>query len=533
MPKVARCINGHFYDAQKYSACPYCVQSPEAVNKPETEHVVNDTVLIDGSYMESVPITRSRKLAQGSQNKLSSFKSCKKMDEPYVFISYAHDDADKVYPFFEVLENNHFRYWFDEGLPTGKDFYEQISKHIKGSVQFVLFLSNNAQKSENVKDEIHVAYKYKKNILVVYIEEVDLEDGLELMLDRKQCLKVAKSDTEEAKTRFYNELSKDAITQDLRNSINSEIDDQQRLELLNDKYTDIRFQYKSQMSELFEARQIGSNCRVIIKKILFDGEQNKEFFKHCYHNEKKVYEFCNCPFLPKMIDCGEYENYAYIVETFIAGEKPSATGGYSEEFVVSFALNVCRILKYLYHYGVIHCDIKPDNFVVNEFGDVFLLDFGSCRFIFDDDNDKISCGTLGFAAPEQLDKNSKIDFRTDIFGLGKTMLVMLAGDKISSNNYSNKEQPFAQTSGFSDGGNMTFAFGIPEVKIQYMTEELKYYDANANPMLNRIIKKMVSPIKENRYISIDRLMEDLFKCKEILDEDNGFRLADSSLVPFD
>ena len=40
-------------------------------------------------------------------------------DEPYVFVSYAHDDAPVVYPEISRLRDQGFNIWYDEGIEPG------------------------------------------------------------------------------------------------------------------------------------------------------------------------------------------------------------------------------------------------------------------------------------------------------------------------------------------------------------------------------------------------------------------------------
>ncbi len=508
-PKVMQCQNGHFYDAERFPSCPYCAQIntapvpvfPESVAIATCENGHSYDARRFSSCPYCVPKVKKSSPQRPADSALSQFRSCSNMQEPYLFISYAHSDASRIRSYFEILENNHFRYWYDEGLPTGKEFYDQISKHIKGCVQFILFLSENAQNSDNVRDEIHIAYKYKKNILVVYIEDVELDDGLELALDRKQNLLASKYSEQEIKRRFYFELSKDAL-----NRVDDPIPQQQSKDEKDalSIYEDFRLLSKSQMSEVYSAKRIGSGCKVLIKKIYFEGEMNRKAFYQCYMNEKRTLDTCICPFLPQLIDFGETENSAYIVETFLQGEQLDRSGGYSEHVVINLGIKVAQILKYFYHYGIVHCDLKPENLLMDQFGQIYLVDFGSCKFIADKNMNETSFYTMGFAAPEQYTQNGKIDFRTDIYALGKTMLYLLAGDKISSDNvFRDNISTVSKTIGMSRPLN------TPEVKIQYLTENLSYYDPHANPKLDQIISRMISEKKENRYNSFDDLIRDL------------------------
>ena len=66
--------------------------------------------------------------------------------EPYLFISYAHQDEEKVLPVIEWLNVNGYRVWYDEGLETSNDFKDEISINILNCSCFMVFLSNNSTK---------------------------------------------------------------------------------------------------------------------------------------------------------------------------------------------------------------------------------------------------------------------------------------------------------------------------------------------------------------------------------------------------
>lgn len=506
---LTRCSAGHFYDADKHSVCPHCNETDTIGTGTMPTCYGTQPMPYGGTQTAySTDTLTPRRTAEKYYNVLSDFESCKNVKDPFIFISYAHADAERIRPFFEILEKNNFRYWYDEGLPSGEDFSGQIGRHIKCAVQFILFLSKNSQKSEYVKNELHIATKYEKNILVVYIEELELDDDLELKIDRKQNLHAYRYSTLETEKKFYRDVSKDALKKCVSDECECSAQSKKAVEdELSSRYRDITPITKSRMNEIYSAVNVNTGCKVIIKKTIYDGSHNRDFFYKCFLNEKRTLETCQCPFIPQLYDSFESESNSYIVETYLHGESPVQQGAYSEDFVIALGIRIAHILKYFYYHGIVHCDIKPSNIIVNELGDVFLIDFGSCVFISDKDKDEMNTGTQGFAAPEQFGNGLHIDYRTDIYSLGRTMLTLLVGDKISSQN------ALADRRSAMENISVTCALNIPTVKPQYITESLDYYDKSANSELTRIINKMVSPQKENRYFSLDQLISELENCK--------------------
>src|SRR5258708_3191023 len=98
-------------------------------------------------------------------------------------------------------------------------------------------------------------------------------------------------------------------------------------------------------------------------------------------------------------------------------------------------LPVMDAVAYAHAKGVVHRDIKPDNvFLVQEEGGVVpkVLDFGISKVVFPGDDVKvtaigISMGTPAYMSPEQIQRFSDIDARTDVWALGIVLYELVSG----------------------------------------------------------------------------------------------------------
>ena len=61
--------------------------------------------------------------------------------EPYVFISYAHADADRVLPVIGELNAERLRLWYDAGIRAGTAWPEVVASHLLHAGAVVFFLS--------------------------------------------------------------------------------------------------------------------------------------------------------------------------------------------------------------------------------------------------------------------------------------------------------------------------------------------------------------------------------------------------------
>lgn len=41
--------------------------------------------------------------------------------DPYVFVSYSHQDSEKVFPIIKQLHEKGYRIWYDEGIDPGSE----------------------------------------------------------------------------------------------------------------------------------------------------------------------------------------------------------------------------------------------------------------------------------------------------------------------------------------------------------------------------------------------------------------------------
>jgi serine/threonine-protein kinase len=96
---------------------------------------------------------------------------------------------------------------------------------------------------------------------------------------------------------------------------------------------------------------------------------------------------------------------------------------------------VCLAVELAHVRGVIHRDLKPDNIVLGDFGEVYVLDWGVAKIVGEPDADLADItsgaedsetgtmpgtviGTPGFMSPEQVRGLVDVDARTDVYALG-------------------------------------------------------------------------------------------------------------------
>ena len=141
------------------------------------------------------------------------------------------------------------------------------------------------------------------------------------------------------------------------------------------------------------------------------------------------------PLVARVLDSGEAEWLVYYVMPFIEG--PTLRGHLDRvrRLPVADAVRMARdllgALDAAHRVGIIHRDVKPENIVLSPEGAV-LLDFGIARAIEAAGTSQltrsgIAVGTSSYMSPEQVQAETNIDARSDLYSVGCVLFESLAG----------------------------------------------------------------------------------------------------------
>jgi len=96
---------------------------------------------------------------------------------------------------------------------------------------------------------------------------------------------------------------------------------------------------------------------------------------------------------------------------------------------LAILIRIGEALGFAHSRSIIHRDVKPDNVVVGEFGEIYLIDWGIAAQLSEEHSFEARgfAGTPCYAAPEMLARVPKLDVRSDVYLLGATLYHMMTG----------------------------------------------------------------------------------------------------------
>ncbi len=159
----------------------------------------------------------------------------------------------------------------------------------------------------------------------------------------------------------------------------------------------------------------------VIKPGIFAGNVQVE-------RERQILASLNHPNIAKIFNAG----FTLNKEPYIVMEKVDGLPidqyckTHNPDFYKRMALffQVCEAVRYAHQRLVIHCDLKPSNILVNNSGEVKLLDFGISTLLDLEDADKVHMLTPNHAAPEQFSTQDP-NTATDVYQPGLLLCQLL------------------------------------------------------------------------------------------------------------
>jgi len=184
-------------------------------------------------------------------------------------------------------------------------------------------------------------------------------------------------------------------------------------------------------STIYLALDEETGSTVALKRAIYEKPEDNRIFEQIT-NEYKVSRMIQHPYLRKCNKLIRVRKMLKVKELLLSMEMfEGETLEKSKSLSLGDVLLVFRMvadgLNAMHQQGYIHCDIKPNNILINESGAIRIIDLGQgCKI--GTVKPRIQ-GTPDYIAPEQV-KRRHLDRRTDVFNLGATMYWALTGKNV-------------------------------------------------------------------------------------------------------
>lgn len=258
-----------------------------------------------------------------------------------------------------------------------------------------------------------------------------------------------------------------------------------------DNYRVIALIAAGSMGGVLQGWDVALEREVALKIISFELS-SKDQFRDMFVKEARVVSKLNHINIAQIYNIGLSNDILYYAMEFINGQTLkdllSQQGKLSLLKGMSILSTVCKGLETVYQHGIVHRDIKPANIMINQAGDVKIVDFGVAH----NKESKVSgknklMGTPLYMSPEQI-VGLTLDHRSDMYSLGATFYHAFGGTP-----------PFVGKS-------------VSDILDHHLNTELTPLLEKNEKLpegLNKIIEKMMAKDPNHRYQSFKQITDEL------------------------
>ena len=257
------------------------------------------------------------------------------------------------------------------------------------------------------------------------------------------------------------------------------------------------------MAEVYKVFDLQRGVPLAMKVLREDLAEDRVFlrrFQREAHNLSKLQH----PNIVRFFGLEQEGRTAFILMDYIEGTTLrglifDTKGPLPHQQVLEIMQPICSALHYAHQQGIVHCDLKSANIMLDKNGKVYLTDFGIARMTDMATSTMVGIGTPAYMAPELI-KGLNPTPQTDIYALGVMLYEMYTGG----------ERPFTGERAAITG---TTAERIRWEHLKLNPLPMKLFNHTVSPEIEKIILYCLAKIPSKRYESINKLQQALIKTK--------------------
>ncbi|PLS16633.1 serine/threonine protein kinase [Bacillus sp. M6-12] len=246
------------------------------------------------------------------------------------------------------------------------------------------------------------------------------------------------------------------------------------------------------MANVYLAQDMILEREVALKILRMDFSNDEEFIKR-FNREAQSATSLAHPNIVSIYDVGEEKDIYYIVMEYVKGLtlKQYIQKAYPipMEKAIDIMKQITAAISHAHHNGIIHRDIKPQNILIDDHGNVKITDFGIAMALSATSITQTNAvlGSVHYLSPEQA-RGGMANKKSDIYSLGIVVFEIITG-----------RLPFSGES----------AVSIALKHLQSETPSPRRWNPEIPQSVENIILKATAKDSYYRYDSVDEMEDDI------------------------
>lgn len=272
------------------------------------------------------------------------------------------------------------------------------------------------------------------------------------------------------------------------------------------------------MAEIY--RVTNQRGEVFAAKVVRQDRMNNPFLLPQFRYEVEIHPKFQHQNILKVFEVYPHEMPPGMIMMFAPGGtlRDQIAEGIKSDQIMTIIKQIGSSLAYLHRLGYVHCDLKPDNILVDGNGNYLLTDFGIAQSIGLPPETKR--GTPRYMTPEQY-RLMPVDQRTDVYAFGIMLYEVLTGGEL----------PFTlNEEGSNTEASLSSGMSLEEQHLSREPVPPSFYNKRIRTQFDHIILKSLRKEPAARYANIEDMikhLEDAFSGRE----DAGYAKTNAIRIP--
>jgi len=293
------------------------------------------------------------------------------------------------------------------------------------------------------------------------------------------------------------------------------------------------------MGAVYRVRDLKRSVPLAMKVLHAALADDPSIFKR-FQREARALQKLAHPNIVPFYGLYEAQDFYFLVERYVDGPslkqalrrqkgKPLPIGE-----TLTYLKALCAALGYAHTNGVIHCDVKPGNVMIDRNGSIYLTDFGIARHAESTETTLGAVGSPAYMAPEQV-RGEAVTPATDVYAIGVILFEMLTGRRPFRSDESSPSS--------SDSKNTTGSERIRMAQISQPAPDPRTFEPGLSGALAQVVLKCLEKDPRKRFQSTIAVLDAVCQATGVnessisdtihitVDEEDGELSSSDSSVP--